>query len=307
MGSEMSFKEVAEMLSVLNLLENASQKVCSYEKFGICTRREECDLYHPTENCDDETCNIVNCRRRHPQPCKFFGTPRGCSFGSSCKFAHNTTENCSDVNCNLVNCSKRHPEPCKFFGTKDGCRFGDSCMFDHRKPMRAQTGTSSQPQMEKRRSMTTPELVPSFFDFLQRISQDHLPRNRGERVQVKSSNKIFNEDLPMEILRMIFDDQILDYEDILECRLVSRGWRCLVQELGLMKCAELMVSSPEMVEEVLENDLFLAVGTLYLTLDYGDFDADEWEKANDNLTKMFTTISQRSDSPLECLKLHGLQ
>jgi len=106
---------------------------------------------------------------------------------------------------------------------------------------------------------------------------------------------------------MIFDDKLLDYEDILECRLVSRGWRDLVQDLGLMKCAELYVSSKRMMEEVLENNLFLGVGTLYLSLDYGDYDDDEWDDINDNINKMFTAISESESSPLDCLKVNGLQ
>ena len=68
--------------------KNDCQKVCSYEKFGFCMKREECEDFHPTENCVDVKCSIVNCKRRHPQPCRFFGTQNGCRFGSSCKFDH---------------------------------------------------------------------------------------------------------------------------------------------------------------------------------------------------------------------------
>ena len=67
---------------------NISQKICSYEKYGFCMKREKCDDFHPTENCIDGNCSIVNCRRRHPQQCRFFGTQKGCRFGSSCKFDH---------------------------------------------------------------------------------------------------------------------------------------------------------------------------------------------------------------------------
>ena len=69
--------------------ENISQKVvCKYEKFGFCMKREECENFHPTERCNDDNCNIVSCKKRHPQPCRFFGTEKGCRFGSSCKFDH---------------------------------------------------------------------------------------------------------------------------------------------------------------------------------------------------------------------------
>ena len=52
--------------------------------------REQCQHYHPKENCMDDNCSIVNCRRRHPQPCRFFGTKSGCRFGSACRFDHQT-------------------------------------------------------------------------------------------------------------------------------------------------------------------------------------------------------------------------
>ena len=69
--------------------ENISQKVvCKYENFGFCMKREDCENFHPTERCNDDNCNIVSCTKRHPQPCRFFGTQKGCRFGSSCKFDH---------------------------------------------------------------------------------------------------------------------------------------------------------------------------------------------------------------------------
>ena len=63
-------------------------EVCKYEKFGMCKMREECEKYHPVENCNDNNCSIVKCRKRHPQQCRFFATKEGCRFGKSCKFDH---------------------------------------------------------------------------------------------------------------------------------------------------------------------------------------------------------------------------
>ena len=40
----------------------------------------------------DDNCSIVNCRRRHPQPCRFFGTKSGCRFGSACRYDHHQTQ-----------------------------------------------------------------------------------------------------------------------------------------------------------------------------------------------------------------------
>ena len=69
--------------------DKMSQKlICKYENFGFCKKREDCENLHPTENCFVDNCNIINCTKRHPQPCRFFGTQEGCRFGSSCKFDH---------------------------------------------------------------------------------------------------------------------------------------------------------------------------------------------------------------------------
>ena len=72
-------------------------------------------------------------------------------------------------------------------------------------------------------SPMTPQLIPRTFSYQKQTSSDpeHVSRQRREKVYVKST-KIFNEELPIGILKMIFDDQVLDYEDVLECRLVSR-------------------------------------------------------------------------------------
>ena len=65
-----------------------NQEVCNYEKFGMCKMREHCENYHPVENCKDNNCSIVKCKKRHPQQCRFFATQEGCRFGRSCKFDH---------------------------------------------------------------------------------------------------------------------------------------------------------------------------------------------------------------------------
>ena len=94
---------ISQRVKTLNLLKVTSHKyqnnkmspdkmsqklICKYENFGFCKKREDCENLHPTENCFDDNCNIINCTKRHPQPCRFFGTQEGCRFGSSCKFDH---------------------------------------------------------------------------------------------------------------------------------------------------------------------------------------------------------------------------
>ena len=64
-----------------------SDKICQYEKYGICKLKKECPNYHPTLVCDDEKCTIKQCRKRHPVTCRY-ASVGVCQFGNSCKFDH---------------------------------------------------------------------------------------------------------------------------------------------------------------------------------------------------------------------------
>ena len=64
-----------------------SDKICQYEKYGICKLKKECPNYHPTVVCDDEKCTIKLCRKRHPVTCRYASVGT-CQFGHNCKFDH---------------------------------------------------------------------------------------------------------------------------------------------------------------------------------------------------------------------------
>ena len=57
-----------------------SDKICQYEKYGICKLKKECPNYHPTLVCDDEKCTIKQCRKRHPVTCRY-ASVGVCQFG----------------------------------------------------------------------------------------------------------------------------------------------------------------------------------------------------------------------------------
>ena len=68
-----------------------SDKICQYEKYGICKLKKECPNYHPTLVCDDEKCTIKLCRKRHPVTCRYASVGT-CQFGHNCKFDHRVVE-----------------------------------------------------------------------------------------------------------------------------------------------------------------------------------------------------------------------
>eukprot|EP01084_Bolivina_argentea_P149217 260701_1 len=85
------------------------------------------------------------------QPCKFYGSAKGCRRGDSCYYSHNNPTsiplchyylNCQNGN----NCNFRHQiytsdsnstqELCTYFNSPNGCKFKDQCRFKHIKQER---------------------------------------------------------------------------------------------------------------------------------------------------------------------------
>ena len=65
----------------------ATQNVCSFNKYGYCKFRNNCRKMHVDEICENQACEITNCKLRHPRPCRYFRDFRRCKF-SNCKFKH---------------------------------------------------------------------------------------------------------------------------------------------------------------------------------------------------------------------------
>ena len=54
-----------------------NSKICKFYNRGYCKHKEECKEIHSDKVCDDANCNEDQCKKRHPNPCK---------FGFRCKF-----------------------------------------------------------------------------------------------------------------------------------------------------------------------------------------------------------------------------
>ena len=73
-----------------------SEKVCIYNKFGNCKLMGDCKFFHTEEICQDVMCEVKNCNKRHPSPCKFFLHYGACKFETKCRYDHNHIKD--DVN-----------------------------------------------------------------------------------------------------------------------------------------------------------------------------------------------------------------
>ena len=65
----------------------AAPTLCLFNKFGYCKFSERCRKQHINEICSSNTCNITECRKRHPKFCKYFRNYGRCKF-NPCAFKH---------------------------------------------------------------------------------------------------------------------------------------------------------------------------------------------------------------------------
>ena len=65
-----------------------SETVCQFNKYGHCKFSEKCRRLHIKETCENKTCEIFNCSKRHPKKCLFFEQYNRCKFGEFCSYSH---------------------------------------------------------------------------------------------------------------------------------------------------------------------------------------------------------------------------
>ena len=65
----------------------ATQNVCKWNKFGYCKHGEMCRKFHAKEICENASCQIMCCLKRHPKQCKYYINYKQCKF-DPCAFLH---------------------------------------------------------------------------------------------------------------------------------------------------------------------------------------------------------------------------
>ena len=73
----------------------ATQNICNFNKFGFCKFRDRCRKQHVNDKCENSSCDISVCMRRHPRRCKYYSEYKRCKYGEWCRFEH--VENVSNV------------------------------------------------------------------------------------------------------------------------------------------------------------------------------------------------------------------
>ena len=65
----------------------ATQNVCKWNKFGYCKHGAMCRKLHVNDICENSSCKIICCLKRHPKHCKFYANYKRCKF-DPCAFLH---------------------------------------------------------------------------------------------------------------------------------------------------------------------------------------------------------------------------
>ena len=71
---------------------NKSDIICKYHNKGVCRRQNSCSYRQTQENCEDLSCEMDNCDKRHPKVCMFFSYNRNCKYKDKCLFRHDDTK-----------------------------------------------------------------------------------------------------------------------------------------------------------------------------------------------------------------------
>ena len=81
------------------------QKICSYYKFGFCRLRSQCPNIHLRDVCEKDTCDVQNCNKRHPVPCRLFAQGE-CKFNQGCMFSHRKPQKLIDLEAKMKSVEK---------------------------------------------------------------------------------------------------------------------------------------------------------------------------------------------------------
>ena len=70
--------------------------MCRKYKYGYCQYGDNCRYNHVDEICNDKTCAVFACEKRHPKICNFYREFQRCKFTTFCKYKHEKQNNVNE-------------------------------------------------------------------------------------------------------------------------------------------------------------------------------------------------------------------
>ena len=64
------------------------ETVCIFNKFGFCKYGVTCRKKHEDLKCEDSSCEVFNCSKRHPKECKYYREFNRCKYNEYCRYEH---------------------------------------------------------------------------------------------------------------------------------------------------------------------------------------------------------------------------
>ena len=68
------------------------ETVCVFNKFGFCKYSVKCRKKHEDLKCENLSCEIFNCSKRHPKECKYYREFNRCKYNEYCRYEHKQKE-----------------------------------------------------------------------------------------------------------------------------------------------------------------------------------------------------------------------
>ena len=66
----------------------AAMNICVYNKFGFCKYGVTCRKKHEELKCENASCEIFDCLKRHPRECRYFRDFKRCKYNEYCRYEH---------------------------------------------------------------------------------------------------------------------------------------------------------------------------------------------------------------------------
>ncbi|KAF8338161.1 uncharacterized protein EI90DRAFT_3151946 [Cantharellus anzutake] len=211
-------------------------KPCYAWLYGICQKGEECTFKHERPTTPSEVPTVASTSNPgdpsqlppnyRTSDCKWFNSPGGCWYGSTCKFKHSTPSETASTKED-----SKHPfyrtRPCTFF-LRGACPKGDNCNYLHDDSVKNCKGASmigssvlvTSPKTEKLNltsAVTSPESVGTSSTPGSGLTQEFSPyhsRTSSSFSSTETAVELVTEDDARQ-LKFLDDETNVDEDDVI--------------------------------------------------------------------------------------------
>ena len=86
-----------------------TRNLCTKNKFGFCKFSDKCRFRHINVKCEEKTCPVYTCEKRHPRTCRNFRDVGYCKFTTYCKYEHSKHKHIEENSEKIAKLEKKIP------------------------------------------------------------------------------------------------------------------------------------------------------------------------------------------------------